>query len=204
MQCTIKELKAIVNSLKSPTRQDQPEIVKSCLQKVMENGFADLVDVGDIFCYSDDRLEQVRNIMPAERWCEIFSIHVRTYYDRPERNESDASGSPGVSSEDLAHLLINIERIGYSVNPLMLVTKLLPKLAESSYITDSGLRILWYQKERHKLDGVYFSVKYDEMGQERKMENFKTTTGYKVEVTRKEDDVPIRLMIKAPKYRNSL
>ena len=165
MQCDIEELKAIVNSLKSPTRQDQPEIVKSCLERVMENGFADLVDVGDIFCYSDDRLEQICNIIPAERWCEIFSIHVQNYSRRPQRRESEVWGQPGVSTEDLAHLLINIERVGYSVNPLMLVTKLLPKLAESSFITDSGLRILWYQKQRHKWMAVYFSVKYDEMGQ---------------------------------------
>ena len=202
MQCTIEELKAIVNGLKSPTRQDQPEIVKSLLETAMEEGFANMADIDDIFCYSDDRLELIRNVVPAERWCEIFSIHVQDYFRRPQRRES-VWGSTGVSTEDLAHLLINVERVGYSINPLLLVTKLLPKLAESSYITNSGLSILCYEKRRHKMDKLVFSVKYDERGQVRNIEKFKTATGYKVEVTWNEDDAPVQIIIIAPKYRKA-
>ena len=203
MQCTIEELKAIVDSLKTPTRRDHPETVKSCLEKVMQKGFAAMVDVGDVFYYSDERLEQIRNVVPAERWCEIFSIHVQDYFRRPQRRESEVWGSTGVSTEDLVHLLINIERVGYSINPFMLVTKLLPKLVESSYVTNSGLSILWYEKRRHKMDGLFFSVKYDERGQVRNIEKFKTATGYKVEVTWNEDAAPVQITIIAPKYRKA-
>ena len=130
MHCTIEELKAIVKSLKSSIRPGRSEIVEKSLAEVVKNGFANFADIGDIFCYSDDRLERIRQIVPPIRWCELFSIYVRDYYRQTTENQSIPLGFQGISVEDLAYLLINIERVGYSIEPLPLVTQLLPKLAE--------------------------------------------------------------------------
>lgn len=203
MNCIIDlaELEDIVNSLKTTLRQRQPEIVKSCLTKVVENGFASNSDITDIFYYSDNRLDTNVHVTSVERWCEIFSIPLQCYYRRPQGNESFVWGSTGVSTEDLAELLIMIERIGYSIDPLPLITMLLPKLVGRAYVTDAELSILLYEKKRHKMDSIFFRVKSDDKGEGHRKQKLKTATGYKVEVILNKYGKPVQLTIKAPKHR---
>ncbi|MCY4362235.1 MAG: hypothetical protein OXE42_08625 [Gammaproteobacteria bacterium] len=195
-------MKAIVKSLKPHIRPRRTEIVEECFTKVVKDGSAKFTDIGDIFCYSDGHLERISRIIRPERWCEIFSISIRNYCRRPTERQSIVSQFQGISVEDLAHLLINIERVGYTVNPLSLVNQLLPMLADRPFVNDSELDIIWYKKSRHKMDSIHFYVKADEIGQRRNKEKFMTTTGYKAEVVRNENDEPVQLIIKAPKYRS--
>ena len=176
MDCIIgfAELEAIVNSLKSSISRREPSIAESCLTKAVKNGFANDSDIEDIFYYSDDRLSAIRYVISAERWCKIFSIPRRDYYSRPRRKQSSAFGSDGVSAEDLADLLINMEQIGYSIDPLSLVTKLSSKLADRAFVTNAELNILWYEKTRHKIACISFMVESDEMGRGWRQEKFKT------------------------------
>ncbi len=196
------ELECIVNSLKSQTRQSEPQIVESCFTKAVENGFADYPDIQDILCYSDARIESIYHGISVERWCEIFSVHRRYFYPTPRRKQSSVDGDCGVSAEDLADLLIYLERTGYSIEPLSLVTKLSSELADHAFVSHAGLHVLWYEKTRHKTPPIFFMVESDEVGQGRREEKFKTATGYKVEVTWNNDSRPIELVVKAPKFRS--
>lgn len=196
------ELECIVNSLNSHIRQSEPQVVESCFTKAVENGFANYPDIEDIFHYSDERIDQISYDISVERWCEIFSVPRRNFFLRPRRKQSSVAGDCGVSAEDLADLLINLERTGYSIDPLSLVSKLSSKLADCASVTDAGLRVLRYEENRHKTSPIFFMVEPDKMGQGRREEKFKTTTGYKVEVIWNNDSRPIELTVKAPKYRS--
>lgn len=202
MYCTIEELKAIVKSLKSLVRLRRPEIVEECLAKVITNGFADFIDIEDILYNSDERLARISRFVSAARWRELFSICVRDYYRRTTEKQSIFLEYQGISTEDLACLLMNIERVGYSINPLPFVAQLLPKLADRPFVTNLELDILQYEENRHKMDSIHLYVKADEMGQRRNKEKFKTATGYKAEVVWNKNDDPVQLIIKAPKYRS--
>ena len=203
MYCTISpaELEAMVKSLQSPSRGSKASTLESLFTKAVENGFANHSNIEDIFHFSDNRIDTIRSIS-VERWCEIFSIPMRDYCPRPRRNQSSVYLSRGVSAEDLADLLINMEQIGYVIDPLSLVNKLSPKLGERAFVTEAGLNILCYEKTRHKTPPILFMVEPDERGQGRCEEKFKTTTGYKIEVIWNNDAKPIQLTIKAPKYRS--
>ena len=204
MNCTIDlaEMESIINSLKSTTGQRILEIEESCLTKVVENGFADYSEIEDIIYGSDGSLFLSRNRISVKRWCEIFLIPERYYYRRPQANESNALRRAGISAVDLADMLINIERVGYSIDPLPLITKLLPKLADRAYVTDTELDILWYKVQRHKMPSIFFRAESDEKGEEQRKQKFKTATGYKVEVTLNKSAKPFHLNIRSPKYRS--
>ena len=196
------ELECIVNSLKAHIRQSEPQTVESCFTKAVENGFANYSDIEDILYFSDDRIESIYHGISVERWCEIFSVPRRYFYPRPRRKQSSPIGDCGVSAEDLADLLINLERTGYSIDPLSLVTNLSSKLVKRAFVSDAGLNIIRYEKSRHKTPPIFFMVEPVEMGHGRREEKFKTTTGYKVEVTWNNDSRPIELSVKAPKFRS--
>lgn len=196
------ELECIVNSLKSHIRRSEPQTVESCFTKAVENGFANYSDIEDILYYSDDRIESICHGISVERWCEIFTVPRRNFYSQPRSKQSSVIGYCGVSAEDLAVLLINLERTGYSIEPLSLATKLSPKLAKRAFVSDAGLKIIRYEKKRHKTPPIFFMVEPVEMGQGRREKKFKTATGYKVEVTWNNDSRPIELAVKAPKFRS--
>ena len=199
---SLAELEAIVNSLKEFIRQRQPQSVESLLTTAVNNRFASNSDIEDIFYYSDDRLDTLRRVISVKRWCEIFSISVQCYYEQPRRNQSFFTGPAGLSAEDLANLLMSLERTGYSIDPLLLVKSLSARLNNYSFVTDAELNILLYEKNRHKTESLVFSVRPDEIGSGSREEQFKTATGYKIEVIWNEDAKPIELTVKAPKYRS--
>ncbi len=199
---SLAELEAIVHSLKKSVRQRQPQSVETLLTAAVNNRFASSSDIKDIFYYSDERLDTLRQVIAVDRWCEIFSISVCDYYEQPRRNQSFFSGSEGLSAEDLAYLLISLERTGYSIDPLLLVKSLSARLNNYSFVTDVELNILLYEKNRHKTESLVFSVRPDEIGSGSREEQFKTATGYKIEVIWNEDAKPIELTVKAPKYRS--
>ena len=195
------ELALIVSSLKCSDVRKQPRIAESCLTKIIENGVADGPDVDDILYCSDDRLCRISHAISVWRWCEIFSIPSRYYYPRPKRKHSSVSGTPSLLPEDLADLLIKLERIGYSVDPLPLVTKLQPRVASRVFLTDAELTVLWYETTKHKTPCVSFGVKVTQINHPLRKEKFKTVTGYKAEVTWAQNKTPISLVVNAPKYR---
>ena len=198
---TSAELESIISGLQSPISRRTPYLAEKCILKVAENGYASYSDIEDIIYHSDDRINRITGVMSLERWCDLFSVSTRTYYSKPRKQQQSAWGCQGVSTADLAFLLIYLERIGYSVEPLPLIIALKGNLERRSFITDSELQILWYDATRHKSAPVVLRVNRDEVGTGWKEEKFKTTTGYKVEVIRNDQEKPILLTVKGPKYR---
>ena len=160
----LTELEAIVKSLQAPTKRNQPRTTESYFSKALADGFAFISDIEDIFYTSDDRLGALCHALPVERWCEILSIPVRDYYRRPRRKQSSVTGFRGVSVDGLADLLLTIESIGYSIDPLSLVAKVSSSLVDRAFVNDAELSALWYSKTRHKTR-ISFRVGPDEMGQ---------------------------------------
>ena len=196
----LAELDAIVASLKSSTRRNRPKLTESRLQQSVRKGFAAISDIEDILYHSDSRLDDIRRVVPVQRWCEILSVPTREYYPRPRRRQSSAMGVRGISAEDLADLLMRIESVGYSIDPLGLVRKLSSMVAGRAYVTSAELSILWYEKCRHKAS-ILFTVERGERGQVCREERFRTAAGYKVGVLWNTDSRPLELTVKGPKYR---
>lgn len=197
-----EELGSIVVGLKSPIRRKSPHFGEECLVRVAENGYANTPDIEDIIHFCDDRISKLLYTMPIERWCELFSLPVRSYFDRPRMRQQSASGSKGISAADLALLLIRFEQIGYSIDPRPIISALTDSLNGQLFVTESELEILWYESTRHKCAPVTFSVDRNDMGIGRKEEKLTTETGYKAEMIWDDEEIPILLTVKAAKYRS--
>ena len=195
------ELESIISGIKSPIRRRTPHIAEESLLKVANNGYASYSDIEDIIYHSDNRINMLTGVMSLKRWCDLFSVSRRTYYSKPRKQQQSAWGSEGVAAADLALLLIYFERIGYSIETLPLIIALKEDLNRRPFITDSELQVFWYETTRHKSAPVILRVDRNDVGEGWKEEKFKTTTGYKAEVIWNDEEKPIRLTVKGPKYR---
>ncbi len=92
------------------------------------------------------------------------------------------AGSSGAALRiaDAASLLIDLEAIGFNIDPSPIVDAIVPSLAQKGILTDQEVSVLWYRKQpaTHHCFQVR-SPKHAAEGAERK--SLKLATGHKVE-----------------------
>ncbi len=173
---------------------------KSLVARVTREGWASLADAEDLLYLSDHRVDGLRGTMPVRAWCEALKIPLRTVYYRPGKKTRTVLGSEHLGAAEAAFLLIEIERLGYAVDPLPLVRAIRPSIEAKEKITDCELTVLWYESRRHKMASRSLTIDgaWPKLG---KIEKLKTETGYKIETWLDESGSPVRLEVNAPKYR---
>lgn len=199
MKVTAGQMQAIWKSIHEPLRKKRD--ASRLIARIAFEGWASLPDIEDIFYLTDDRIDSMRHEMSVEDWCKAIGIPVQTAYRRPRSKEASTVGMRGVRAEDVADLLMQLERVGYSVDPLPLIEAIIEPIRQKHKITDSELSVLWYAKKRHKMEPL--SVTLEGKWQHRSAsERFKTATGYTVEAWLDEAAKPFQLEVRAPKFRS--
>jgi hypothetical protein len=92
-----------------------------------------------------------------------------------------------------------MERLGFEIDPSLLVTLVSRQLKMRSHLNDAELSIFWYQRERHKKCPVVLVADPSSIGI--KVDEIKTRANYRVELWAAADGRPAMLQSFAPKYR---
>jgi hypothetical protein len=101
-------------------------------------------------------------------------------------------------AEDIAVWIMEIERLGFTVDPVPLVEALRPRIMRQ-FVTNSELAIMWYKRERHKNEPLLLK---SEKSPDR-ADSFRTDTEYLVTTLWRESD-PVAIRVDAPKSRSKL
>jgi hypothetical protein len=130
-----------------------------------------------------------------------FGINWELVCYRPKSRSVIVSEFDAIRVEDVALLLIIVERLGFDVDPDYLVDALLPEIKsqKKKILSGSELEIFWFNRCRHKYAPMSLMIDRGPRGETR--EKIKTTTGYLVELKIDETQKPIRLKITPPKFR---
>ena len=193
-------LQAILDSLSRPTKPSNKKAAAQLLSRITNDGWATLPDIEDIFYLTDVRVDDLRQSIDARSWCDLFEIPIVTTFDRPGKNQGSVMGSQSIAAFDVAGLLIELERVGYAIDPAPLVDLLFDPTSRLERLTSNQLSVFWYRQMRHKWEPLVISA---EMGGRRIIRTIKlvTDTGYKVEAWIGEDGMPVGIEVRAPKYR---
>lgn len=119
MKVTAGQMQAIWKSMHEPLpkRQDASALIT----RIAFEGWASLPDIEDIFDLTDMRIGNMRREMSIKDLCKVLQIPVQAVYERPRAKQDLIIGMQAVRAEDVAGLLIELERLGYSVDPLPLI-----------------------------------------------------------------------------------
>jgi hypothetical protein len=96
--------------------------------------------------------------------------------------------------------MIQIERLGFCVDPTALVAVVLPAIQRLSLVTGTELAVRSFQAVRHKMDPLCL-VCEEQRDTEINFERLVTSTGYKVEAMFGADGSPWMATVRAPRYR---
>ena len=129
----------------------------------------------------------------------LFGIPRQTVFARPRARSNGVMGFDETSAADLAYILIQIERLGLGIDPSPLVEALRSSMLKRPVLTRSELHVLWYAKERHKMEPVTVEAASALvcLGSERVV----LSTGYKVDLWRDKAGEVGSITVKAPKHR---
>lgn len=190
-------LSAVFNKLQTNGQPGCLNGARSAHLEVARNGWGLRHDCQDLMWETDDRADSLeRHHHAFDCLLEPFQLAWMSRYRRPTSKAKEAFGSKAMRAEDIAAWLIAIERLGFSVDPKLLVDELRPKIAKQDFISNSELSILWYTRNRHRQEPILLKC----AGQPNSQQSFKTATDYLVTVLF-EGDKPVILRVDAPKSR---
>lgn len=119
------------------------------LNQIADRGWAHLGTIEDALMAMDHRLKAY-GAGDVKLLAKMLSLPWRVVADRPRRSSAEVALFSAMSATDVAQLLIQIEAMGFTVDPEPLVSRLKFAIETSPVLTDSELSILWHNKTRHR------------------------------------------------------
>lgn len=187
----------LLSALQRPTPR-KSLYIKSQIKRVISDGWSSQSNIEDLLLGLDGRLNPY-GFGEVQSLASMFHLPWVDVANKPHKRASGVMLTQALSAYDVANMLINLERFGFSIDPEPLVTALLPAVEQMKVVTSSQLSVLWYLSQRHRGEPVVVKtgsdipVAHDPA--------WKTPTGYRVQSWRNRDGRLISVEIHAPKFR---
>lgn len=167
-------------------------------KRIVEKGWAFESDMEDLLYHLDRRIWACQ--FDVVEFSKMLGIHWESVCFRPTARSRSVLEFYGIRPEDAALLLILLERIGFQVDPTILVGLLLPKVKTRTkeIFNNSELEIFWFGKTRHKYGSIILKTR-DGLEAE-VIDTFNTASKYKI-VVKGRHNKPESILISSPKFR---
>jgi hypothetical protein len=182
-------------ALNSPVVVCRPSVAAQLAAKFLDQGWAEICDVQDMVWALEGRFtdQKIGDLIRA------LNIPMRPIYQRPSHGAERCIGQESLTVADVAWLLILMERLGFELDPMILVRPVAQRLKKSKCLNDAELTALWYEKEHLKNAPVALFTHATAVGTS--CETLTTRTKYRIEFWKGLDGAPMTLQAFAPRYR---
>jgi len=191
----------IWSQLNAPHRPGGTDSKRTAHLQILKDGWGMSVDVQDVLWETDDRADTLA------RHHDSFSFLLKPHrlqfvhrYRGPFANNDTLYGHSAMRAADIACYISEIERLGFTVDPLPFVDALRPTLLREKYLTSSEVTLVRYRAERHRCESVILQTND---ASPTRSETCRTHSGYRATALF-EDDCPVTLRIDAPKSRKDM
>ncbi len=143
IRTTVNVLCDVVGMLNRPRSPSNPALARRLASDIAGDGWAPRLKVEDVVC----ELGCAAAVMGG--YHELLNVPFRTVYGRPV-GSSHAEGEEMCAASDVAAFAMDLERLGFSIDPSPLVEAVLPSLEGKRLLTAGDLRVLWFERHRHR------------------------------------------------------
>lgn len=141
-----------LNAPHSPGRRDGK---RTAHLDVLKEGWGASHDIQDILYETDTRADVlVRHNDDFACLLAPYNLHFESRYRGPFAIVKEVWGHRAMRAVDVAMYVMEVERLGFSVNAEPLVSALRPQLIRQKYATNSELSVLWYARQRHRCEPI--------------------------------------------------
>lgn len=194
-------LNRIWEQLNTERRSGRADNMRTAHLDILKEGWGLSCDIQDILWETDDRADSlIRHNDDFDFLLSAYNLHFTSRYRGPFGSVKEVWGYKAMRASDIAMYVMEIERLGFSVDAEPLVTGLRPSLLRQKHLTNSELSVVWYAKQRHRCEPIIITI---EGAKPNSSATIITETGYKATALL-EDGKPNALRIDAPKCRKGL
>jgi hypothetical protein len=184
-------------ALRAPIIPCRLSVVEQLSSKFLKQGWADIGDIQDMIWAMEGRFADCK----IGDMVRALGIPMRATYPRPRYGQHQCIGAQTLEAADVAWLLILMERLGFEVEPMVMVGPLAERLKKRTRLNDAELSVIWYKKEHHKNAPVGLFADPKLIGHE--LDEITTRASYRIEFWKDRNGQPTTLQSFAPKYRPS-
>lgn len=171
---------------------------KAILDEVADDGWMHGYQLDDLVHDSDPRILRPTPYLDLRALSEAMGYRWVSTYRRPNMRSNSAAGTQSLSAIDAAAFLLDLQTLGFAVDPWPLVDRLRPAITRKKRITDPELQIFWAPRTKDRRNLVLVSERDWYRGEFKKG---KLSSGHRYEAWLGPNDAVYRLEIKEPKYR---
>lgn len=192
---TVEQASAVWNVLRKPvTRVNAPPR----WTRFLKEGWVLWHDLEDILLMQDHRLGCMSGIR-LEDLCRVLGYQTRSVAYRPRATSTSASLFDAFDLFEVAALLADLERLGFTTNASTLVASILPAIPKGGLISAAQLEVFWFAKTRHKgvieVEAERSDKTWDRIDDEI------LPTGQRAEVWFDKEGRPVTIKVFGAKYR---
>lgn len=192
-------LSAFWEALNRPVLRANPLGAARTIDRILGAGWAHRYQVEDLLHDMDARLADGRLWSRIDDMLAAFGIRWEAVCRTPPKYQTTVSIDDGLRVEQLGTFLANLERLGFSVDPLPFARAAAAHIAKGSLITNDQLNMLWFEKTRHKTSSQVLTASARPAGSP-DVQQITTATGYRVSYY-VASGTPWMIEATAPKYR---
>lgn len=172
---------------------------RAILAQIADDGWMFSYQLEDLCYETDTRLLQHRHGLDLDKLAEALGYRWASVFDRPHMRSINAMATDALSSTDAAAFLLDLARLGFAIDPDLLVDRLRPTIAKKRRVTGSELDIFWAPKLRGK---TTLTLQSDGDWRYGKIVRGKFPNGYRYEAWVDDGSEIYSLTVNGPKYRH--
>ena len=187
-------ISALHDALRLPARNRKCDSHRAA-GEFAAHGWVFLSELIDEIEMHDRRFYAVGELI--EDLCQAFELPIRWVMFRPRSHLSDSLLRQAMSAVDAAALVVNIERLGFQVEPVPFVEAVSPEISRLGRLSNAEFEVTFFEKTRHRQLTRLATGRLPHSGQKSR---FRTDAGYLVDF--EEGNGHASLTVRGPKYRS--
>lgn len=193
-----KLLQAIWKALNEPIPTPNARAVERILLEIGDEGWMHSYQLDDLSHDSDRRTLGYHSGFDLRNLSEAMGYRWVATFRRPRMQSISAVGGDTMAAADAAAFLLDLETLGFAIDPWPLIKCLRPAILNQKLVTGPELNIFWAPKMRGRQKVTLVAEKEWRRVIPKKG---KFSSGHRYEVWLGPDELVYKLEVKGPKYR---
>jgi hypothetical protein len=196
---TQEQMNGIWSALNAPLGSSRPHRARRIIQEAISYGWFRSHLLEDFIYESDRRLDDIRYGVDPVEFAATLGYCWQNVVRRPRQRSISVVYSKAIPLAGLASLLLDLEALGFNVDPQPIIDHLNVALKTQAVLTDDELSVFWAPKSRGKRE-----ISLEVADNDRSYGGYKEgklSNGYRYFVLFRKDGKPTSLTVTGPRHR---
>lgn len=201
IRTSLESLQKLIHALQGdePRATIASKAATRLMQKIATSGWAIKYEIEDLMVEMDSRLDPYE-AGSLDFLTTLFGLRWQEVAFRPRVIAKEVMLYNALPSAELASLLIQLESLGFRIDPEPLVMAILPRIKRAAVLSDPELKVFWFRRSRHRNPPLTLRID-DASIPVLRLNSWRTGAGYRIELWGSQNGELCQMKVHAPRFR---